>query len=378
MGLVVLAARDNNVISHWVRGRLNSKQRIFALDLHTSVSRDIALSLKKSGFKVSRWSISESSYLFKEPNLNLRYVNSTTWRTIGHLEREKFREKYQSFLLQIDCFLVTYSFSLIELFDVFKKPTLAINATRYESPFTFSQLEFEELNKKIAELVQIGKLVIISNNLGDRDYLRLLANVESKYIPSLCEYIPARLGTLDRWVVISRNVKLAKEIAMANPKLISQHDLYPNGFTNEEFALNKGVVLIPYNISSMRLFELVTAGFQIRIPTDRLLMEWRHLPGVLSELSFVQIEARACPSWLKCTPADPDWSGFYDWWLSRADWHNLEYFPNVKLFDSVEELDLEAKEIDVGLRNEVIRNLWKQSTDSFYDLSVSTRESSQS
>jgi hypothetical protein len=174
-------------------------------------------------------------------------------------------------------------------------------------------------------------------------------------------------GRSKRWVVISRNVDFSREVAKFGSNLYSVFDLYPNGFSHKEFAENVGVVYIPYNISTMRLFELATAGFQIRIPTNRLLREWIDIPGVLSELSWVQVIDSDCPKWMRNTPADPGWIEFYEWWLARADWHNKEYFPNVRLFDSVEELVSEPIfDFDITDRNLMISQSWQNVTDNFF------------
>jgi hypothetical protein len=344
---------------------------IFALDLHTSVTRDVQNPLIKSGFYVRRWSISGSASLFKEPNLRISYINNSNWMKIDSARVNMFNHRYKNFLYNRDAFLVSYTFSFLDLFKSIERPIFAVNATRYESPYTHSLGEFKSLNATIKNLSDSGLLHIVSNNRGDRDYLRQFSGVDSKYIPNLCDYTTPISGEDESWVVLSRNIDLSRKIASQSNHLVSQYDKYPTGFTFKEFARNRGVVLIPYNISTMRLFELTSAGFPVRIPTDRLLREIWHLPGVLSELSWVQVSGRECPDWLKETPADPNWIGFYPWWLERADWNNFEMFPNVSRFDSFDELLVEpnidfTKKID--LRNNLIRDEWTKYTDNFYEI----------
>ena len=366
-GIVLVKIFDNNTVSNAIVKRLKSKKHIFALDLHTSVTRDVSSSLEKSGFRLRRWSICSSSYLYKEANLNLRFINSRNWKQLDPLVIQSFKDRYNYFLEQIDSFLVSYSFSLLRIFADCEKPILAINATRYESPYTLDESEFHNLNKLISDLNKRELLTVISNNEGDRDYLEYFTGVKSQHLPSLCEYIPEMKGSNGKWVVVSRNIELAKHVASFGQNVHSQFDLYPNGFSHTEFTKNKGVVYIPYNISTMRLFELATAGFPIRIPTDRLLMEWIHIPGVLDELSWVQVSGSSCPTWLRDTPADPMWINFYEWWLLRADWHNSKYFPNVKFFDNLDELAFEPDfEVDMTIRNQGLRKSWLEVTDRFY------------
>ena len=92
------------------------------------------------------------------------------------------------------------------------------------------------------------------------------------------------------------------------------------------------------------------------------------MPGVLSELSWVQVLADSCPEWLLNTPADPGWAGFLDWWLERADWNNSFFFPNVTRFDSVEELNFPPNPFlieDIELRNVQIKSEWEELTALF-------------
>lgn len=367
IGVMAVEILDNNLLSNVILKKRKLKKHVFALDLHTSVTRDVSSSLKKSGFRLRRWSISSSSYLYKEPNLKLKFINSRNWKDLNPLVIQSFKDHYKYFLEQIDSFIVSHSFSLLRIFSDFEKPILAINSTRYESPYTLNEIDFHNLNKLISDLDKSDLLTVISNNKGDRDYLEYFTGLKSQYIPSLCEYIPEIEGINGKWVVVSRNPDLAKHIASYGSNLHSQFDLYPNGFSHAEFARNKGVVYIPYNISTMRLFELATAGFPIRIPTDRLLMEWIHTPGVLDELSWIQVSGSSCPTWLRDTPADPEWINFFAWWLLRADWHNSKYFPNVKLFDSLDELAFEPElKFDMTIRNQDLRKAWLEVTDRFY------------
>jgi hypothetical protein len=335
---------------------------ILSVDLHISVSRDLITTISQHKINFFRWSISTSSHLFKEPNLRLRGVNSLSWATLNESDIGLFQAKYESFLKKVDAFIVTHSLSMINLYKNLDKPIFAINSTRYESPYTFSKLDFVSLNSHLHDLRSTKMLDIVSNNQGDKDYLKLLGDLESTYIPSLCDYTETNKPSVDTWIISCRNSDLANHIAATALRSQTSEKLFPSGFTYREISKYKGVILIPYNISTMRLFELTTAGFPVRIPSDRLMMEWSHLPGVLSELSWVQVHNMKTPEWLSNTPADPEWDGFYKWWLERADWNDTFFFPNISRFDSLDELNLSPPVIPDALifrRNLAIQDLWK-------------------
>lgn len=347
--------------------------KVFALDLHNAVLRDGYSFLAKNNLGFERWSISGTSDQFNEPNLKLRHINSRTWQFLDSQIISSFQKRYRHTLDKKVGFLVAHTLAFVGLFQKFQKPLLAINSTRYEAPYSFNQAGFNELNSILQSLTMDSKLEIISNNLGDRDYLEYFSGIKSTHIPSLCDYIPRRSPKNKDWIVLSRNIDLSFEIATFGENLRSQYEKYPNGYTHSEFSENFGVVYIPHNISTMRLFELATAGFPIRIPSDKLLMELIKLPGVLSELSWIQVAGKTCPIWLKDTPADPQWLNFHTWWLERADWKLLEYFPNVSFFDTFTELTHDVPAIqDPSLRNESIRSEWSRV---YSDFAISIRSS---
>jgi hypothetical protein len=345
-----------------------NKYQVLSLELHTSVTRDLIPLMNKNTTTFTRWSITPSSHLFAERNLNVYGINSRNWTKINSLSVSVFQDKYRKFLSKVDFFVVSYSFSLIKLYKKYRKPIFAINATRYESPFTFNRSEFLSLNEDLGDLSSSNLLTVVSNNLGDKDYLKMLAGIESTHIPSLCAYTETHNAILDKWIISCRNFDLSNQIADAVPNAFPSNRLFPQGFSYSDVSLYRGIILIPYNISTMRLFELTTAGYPVRIPSDRLLAEWFSLPGVLSELSWVQVYDSETPQWLKNTPADPNWSEFYTWWLERADWNDKFFFPNITRFDSIEELKFAPPSFSYNLianRNLCIENLWKSQLSGF-------------
>ena len=339
-----------------------------SLDLHTSVSRDLVIPLANHGIDLDRWTISAHSYLFKEPNLRTAHIRNKNWTELNQETIVRFLNRYGLALSGYAGYLVTHTFSFLQIFEELEKPILAVNSTRYESPYTLQRNKYHSLNQTIQRLSRAGKLTIISNNAGDRDYLTLLSGVESEYIPNLCGYAVKHNPQGFPWVIHSRDTSVANLLASRINNAVTQESAFPNGFTHEEFSKFAGVILIPYNISTMRLFELTTAGFPVRIPSDRLLKEWVTLPGVLSELSWSQVYSAKCPNWLLGTPADPNWEEFLDWWLARADWNNTFYFPNVTRFDSIEELNSSPATFqmeDIELRNELIKTKWDEAISRF-------------
>lgn len=340
----------------------SSNPEVFSLDLHTSVLRDVQPYFDEMGVAVNRWSISASSAIFSEPNLKVAHINSRTWQNLNSDLVKAFQSRYHRTLAKSSGYVVTHSMSFVEIFAKFSKPMLAINSTRYESPYTLKPKQIQNLNTVLQRNTLEGCLTIISNNLGDRDYLHQMTGIDTIHIPSLCAYTQSHTGGDPRWMVLSRNTDLSLKVAKNGNYIHSMKELFPQGYSYTNLARIGGVILIPYNISTMTLFELSTAGIPVRIPSDKLLLEWIGIPGVLSELSYVQVLGVQTPSHLKGTMADPNTSGFYEWWLARADWRDSTMFPNITFFDSLDELEEPTQPVDyasVAMRNMTIRNRWQ-------------------
>ena len=347
---------------------LKRKEVIFSLDLHTSVVRDLIPSFSKFDIRAIRWSISSGSYLFKEANLRLKHINNQNWKSLSEQNVELFWKKYRYLPSIADFFAIGYVLSFILLFEGFNKPIFAVNATRYEAPFTNNEDGFKKLNSVLIEKSRSGILTVVSNNAGDAAYLEYFTGIKSDVVPNLCDYVAPYSPSTDNWIVLCRNRDLVSEVLSLNSNFKLEGELFPNGYSFNDLAKQQGVILFPYNISTMRLFELSAAGIPVRIPTDRFLLELKNLPGILSELSWIQVENQDCPKWLANTPADPNWSDFYDFWLPRADWQQEELFPNISRFDSFSELNEPVAivpPLDIQERNKKIRTLWDEQIGKF-------------
>ena len=222
------------------------KKFVFTLDLHTSVVRDFTSPLTIFNVVLNRWSITPSAHLFKEPNLRIKHINQATWKKLDMSLINNFQKTYSKFLIKQDGFIMSHSLSFIDVFKKYNRPILGINSTRYESPFTFNYSLFLNLN---SSLRNYSNLWLISNNIGDRDYLKHFTDIDSRYVPSLCNYTVRNKPENEIWIVESRNKDLARQISTVNPNFKSVHEMWPNGYSYKQLSTVKGIVLFPYNIN---------------------------------------------------------------------------------------------------------------------------------
>jgi hypothetical protein len=137
----------------------------------------------------------------------------------------------------------------------------------------------------------------------------------------------------------------------------------------------RAIVVVPYNVSMMALFEHYAACAPIYVPNRALLKQLmrEHPDAVLSQLTYAQASTE---------PAEPpsrharDLSNVHDeevvdWYLDRADFYDTEWMPRVRQFESWPHLDhLLATDDHLAISEQMAREqparqariaaLWKQ------------------
>lgn len=316
--------------------------RLFNIDLHISVIADVTHILKDiygDGIDITNWSISGHNWVFGKPVADVKVVNQHTWKNINEKMIEEFVEQYRDELSQYDGFIVTHTPVLALLYETFNKPIIVVNSCRYEQPFSWKGdiTGWNWLNSKLKNMKNVH---FISNNRADQEYLKLGAGVESTLIPSLCLYTGATYtGALNGQVI--------------------QHGTYPPGYTWEWLYSNKAIVHVPYEISTMSIFEQYSANVPLFFPTKRFLRELQSLKSVYGPLH---------PYLGVCADMN--------WWIDRADYYSL---PHIIYFDSEQDLNDKIQTLDFQevskkmeehnkLRKAHVYQQWKDVIDNIKDI----------
>ena len=325
----------------------NSKKiRVFNLDLHTSLVADIKSGLNPYDVTLVSWCVSGNNRNFRKfrkvPD-PVPHIYAKNWLDIRLEDLEKFRTKYRRYLETFDLFVVCFPPAFFEIFLDFGKPILVLVGTRYEAPYTNHPESWERLNSKLQAGVKSGQVKLVSNNKADVEYIEYFTGLQPKYLPSLCDY------TKMQWrpnssskVILSKSISLISQIEDGTLKEWSEIKVaLGNNYSWRELSRVSEVLVIPYNVSTMTLFELATAGIPVTVPSKKFLGELSvKFHGVLSELTFYQILNLDSS---ELALGDPNKIGSLSdisWWLDRADFYNLELMPNVRFIDSIEELHL--------------------------------------
>lgn len=321
-----------------------SKPLLFNIDLHISVMRDLHQELMKQKLASIRWSISGSNrfvrpiYKISDP---VEILNSETWTELDGDLISRFEERYSSFLGKFDGFVVTHTPAFSQLYRSFEKPILVINSTRYEAPYTAKPSAWDNLDSYLVDSIKKKKMLLVSNNRGDADYLEFKTGITSNVVPSFCDYTNFnwRPGGKHK-IIISRSVEVEQLIEkVTGGEWLGIRKVLGGNFSWKQYLDVKEIFYVPYNISTMSLFELATAGVPVKVPSRSLL---KHLAsnysGVLSELSYFQIRGLGTQHLAIDDPNNYSSDLFQDWWLDRADFYDNKLMPNIQIIGEIEEL----------------------------------------
>lgn len=325
--------------------RSNSKTPIlFNLDLHISVMRDIQQELKSNKLKSVRWSISGSNrfsrsiYKISDP---VDVINSQTWSQLDEELILTFEYRYRKFLSKFDGFVVTHTPALSQLYRNFSKPVLVINSTRYEAPYTSDADKWKDLDNYLINEVEKKRMLLVSNNAGDSDYLKYRTGIESEVVPSFCDYTKFTwMPGGSQKVIVSRSPELDDFIEKeTGGEWLAIRKVMGINYNWKQYRHIKEVLYVPHNISTMSLFELATAGVPVSVPSKEMLtVLMKQYTGVLSELSYFQLRQLSVDGLDRNDPNNFLSYDFYNWWLARADFYKTDLMPNVRVVSSFEEL----------------------------------------
>lgn len=299
---------------------LKKPVRLFNLDLHISVIEDIKTifeSLFGSSISITNWSISGHNWVFQKPTPHVQVIHQKSWFQINDAMIEQFQKTYDHILRDYDGFIVTHTPVFAMLFEKYEKPILIVNTCRFNQPFCVTKdfaMEMK-LHSALQRMVQKKQVTLVSNNMADRSYLLGITNLPSLLIPSLCRYVKASYQpTKDTFVLYGdrRDIFPPCNILVEKPKR----------FTWEELFSYRGIVHVPYEMSTMSIFEHMWSSVPLFFPTKRFYKE-------CYENGLMKIISSYNKANQKLTEEEQDM------WLNLADFY---IYPFVYYYDSFDDL----------------------------------------
>ena len=330
--------------------------RFFNLDLHVSVVADIKNIFQNLGHQVDTWSISGHSWVFGRHSDDVEVVNQNTWRNLNEDMANAFYDRYGTELSKYDGFIVTHTPSFAMLYEKFNKPIIVVASTRYEEPFSGDMVRWMKLNQYLQRKIDDGIVVPVANNKYDSRYAEFFTNRAWDIIPSICDYTNSKYeGTKDIFLYSSKC-----NIAHNIPNLVEKRSQLGFRYSWDELAKYKGIVHVPYNASTMSIFEQYSANIPLFFPDYQFMKELRNKfseKGALSELSWNQVHGYSSNSAIPSASPDPnnylDNDGMMEWAM-LSDFYDAENMPFIEYFSSFENL---RDKIDVVDLKSISRNM---------------------
>ena len=324
-GIVNISFEASKWLPRIMKGGNNPVKKIFNLDLHISVIEDLSTILKNIyGDKVelTNWSISGSNHLLGKASTDVKIVNQGSWKNFDMKMISDFQNEYDSFLSGFDAFVVTHTPVFAMLYEKYGKPIIVVNSCRYDQPFCWNKNTemLNRFNEALKRMQSSGQLIIVSNNIPDQTYLKERAGVDSIYIPSLCMYTGAKYNPTREEFTLFENKVFDK--FPYSPLLVKRTD----NFSFKDLFEYKGLVHMPYDISSMSLFEQYFAGVPLFFPTKEFYKE-------CIKNSIVDFIVRY-DSWGQILADDE-----IEKWLKDADYYKFTYINYYSSFqDCIDKL----------------------------------------
>ncbi len=286
------------------------------MDVHISIIEDFKKN--RPDIEVIDWCLSGHAWVLKRRQDCPVHINASTWRGLNQKMIEDFRKQYDTFLGTFDMFIVGYASCFAMIYEPYGKPILMMNAVRYDVPFCWTNDTFmlNAYHECLFRLRDAKNLIIVSNNKADQLYLQSGCGLTSQHIPSLCLYTGIQYApTRDTFLVYSGKTP-------SHP-LITQKPSQP--FEWSDLGSFRGIIHIPYEISTMSMFEHFSARLPMFVPSKTF---WLANPSIQSMSAY----------WGHRSPTRL--SKFCDnsVWIEQSDIYTTFSSPNLHFFDSFEHL----------------------------------------
>jgi hypothetical protein len=343
----------------WIWKSNRPALKLFALDHHPSVIFYAKRVLRPLGIKVDFTWLADRRPPINDaiPSQEPPFMNSPTIYDTPYDMPLDFGFKSRILAAKYDGVLTSHSLVTTYRLKDLGLPHFHINSTRFGNGWITNTSKHQYLVEEINKLFEANRLKVINNNLGDQKYLKsYFPNIgaeKASYIPSLCESpyrIRAKSPETARFLIWDpRQVLIKQETSMfmkdlylrlytqygqiieSQAILISQRgDYLPEGYLDAYTA----IIHVPYNISTMSIFEQTAASIPVWIPSRQLLKKlWSNL-NEPNELSWTVFD--------EDVPNKNNWENgrdptIIDRWIENADFYQGN-MKSIITFDSIEDI----------------------------------------
>jgi hypothetical protein len=349
--------------------------KFFNLDCHISVIADLKKTFEYLGHEVTSWSVSGHNWVFDRMPTSVDVVNQNNWQSLNQDMCDEFYQRYKDELSEYDGFICTYPPAFSMIYEKFKKPIILQIPIRYEVPFQSDINKWEYFNEYLRNGIDSGMIIPVANSEYDKRYFEFFVERECKLIPNICDYTNTIWSPIKNTFLYSSRLKINFDTSFITDKDTLHR------YKWEDISGYKGIIIIPYNCSTMSIFEYYTSGIPIFCPSEEFMIDLysKYSNQVLSELTWNKTFGTKEPvSSIECDRSnDPnryDNIPIMSKWIKYSDFYNKDWMPHIVYFDSFDDLgkkleetdlmDIHSKMMDFNkTRKKDIYNLWKKTIE---------------
>ena len=309
------------------------------MDAHISVIADFKSA--NPDIEVIDWCLSQHSWVMKRSMDVPEIIHQYSWDVINETMIKQFQDVYDEFLKQFDGFITCHVPAFAMIYEKYNKPILMINTCRFDLPFCQTK-DYRMLQVFKDSIMRMkDRITIVSNNLGDLEYTRRCVGITPLYNPSLCLYTNVKYTpTKDTFLCHSGSTP-AHPLITQRSELGSRHEW-------SDVVSYKGIIHVPYEISTMSMFEQFTAGCPLFFPSKEFLKS--------DPSNLITIRSYGGQSDLSIND-----------WIDNSDMYHIFQSLNTYYYNSIEHLYVLLNDFkyvdDTEFRQkyiETVKNNWKK------------------
>jgi hypothetical protein len=240
-----------------------------------------------------------------------------------------------------------------------------VASIRYEVPYSTRPDEWDAFTKYLVDGYDSGQIKLVANSKFDAAYGEYFTERPWEHIPNLCEYTRCYYRpNINQFLYYSRLNQYPHYLGGSHiPNLIEKHAALGNRYKWENLARYRGIVGVPYNISTMSIFEFYNQNIPMFFPSVDLMIQMKkdYPEYVLAETSWNQTWNLPAGSTVKPGPNDPN--NFKDLdiqkkWYPLADFYDTEWMPHIQYFNTWAELSDKLGSISDSELLEISKNMY--------------------
>ena len=270
---------------------------------------------------------------------------------------QKSYPKNDSEIARVDAFAMFYCFSQFEMYRPYNKSIISISALRYEA-CRKNPKRWDELNGNLSELYGSPTHVIGANNQYDKEYIGYFTGLKIELLPSFCLYsggyynpihnysylISAQRDGFSRAFTVLWNDEFNTHYRRLNATFILGSLRGNDGkYETWDWASHFGIVNVPYQTSTMSIFEQYRMCIPLFFPAHATLLQWNIKYRLVFDRTSAMKWGFATGSEIPPHPSQraiPDPNDERDpnsqsYWLRFSDFYT---FPHIVHFSSIKEL----------------------------------------